>query len=100
MSARFNGLYLKAFLDFVGVWASEEVGSDVDVDFLALFDDVTSGSFQFRQNFEYDHEWTEEVAYEKVMEYVGQQVIDGFPVWKYLKISAWTKAMLEVSFQR
>ena len=94
--AEFNGVYIKSLLCFVEVWASEEICSDAEVDFSTVFQDVSSDAFHLR-HLDYSAGDDDEVE-RKVLELIEERVIEGFQIWKYLKLPEWTKSMLERSF--
>lgn len=98
MTNGYDALYLKAFLQFIETWASEEIGSNVEVDFVKVFKYLTSERFFF-QEFENSGDLSEEELYEVALKSVEAKVLAGFPVWEYLRMSDWTKRMLEVTFQ-
>lgn len=95
----YDALYLKAFVQFVEIWAGEEIGSSAEIDFVKVFRYLQSERFFFRE-FENTGDATEDELYELALRSVEQKVILGFPIWEYLKVSPWTMNMLKVSFEK
>lgn len=93
----FDGLFLKAFVEFISVWANEEVGSGVEIDFIKLYRYVSNDNF-FLENFDASKA-DENEALELALKKVEDMVLTGFPVWDYLKVPEWTKTMLEKTFK-
>ena len=82
-------LFFNWFKEIIEVFGQTEVGcSEVDIDALAEY--LCSDKFPF-DTYEYDTE-------EEAQEYITNYILDGFPVWRYLKCSKWTKDMVEKSF--
>lgn len=99
MTNGYDALYLKAFLQFVEIWAGEEVGSSAEIDFVKVFKYLQSERFFF-QEFENTKDLPEDKLYEIALKSVEQKVTGGFPIWEYLKVSPWTMNMLKVSFDK
>jgi hypothetical protein len=93
----FDGLFLQAFIEFISVWANEEVGSNVEIDFIKLYRYVSDEHF-FLRHFDASKAGEEE-AFELALKKVEDLVLTGFPVWEYLKVPEWTMAMLEKTFR-
>lgn len=87
MQKRFQ--FFSAICDIVKVFGETEIGNcEVDEDAIA--------KYCCSDRFWKDH-WncnTKEDIYEKLT----NDIILGFPVWEFLKVSDWTKNMLEKSF--
>ena len=82
-------LFFNWFKEIIEVFGQTEVGcSEVDIDALAEY--LCSDKFPF-DTFSYNTE-------EEAQEYITNYILDGFPVWRYLKCSKWTKDMVEKSF--
>ena len=82
-------LFFNWFKEIIEVFGQTEIGcSEVDID--ALTEYFSSDKFPF-DTFEYNTE-------EEVQEYITNYILNGFPVWRYLKCSDWTKRMVEISF--
>ena len=82
-------LFFNWFKEIIEIFGQSEVGcSDIDID--ALSEYLCSDKFPF-DTFQYNTE-------EEAQEYITNYILDGFPVWRYLKCSEWTKNMVEKSF--
>lgn len=96
MSVAYSGSikYFKAFLQILQIWASENVGSDIEVDFDKLWEYVSSEKGVVRKLINTDRDNSEDALFELV----EQDIIEGCPVWEFLVLSDWTKRMLEIEF--
>ena len=84
-------LFFNWFKEIIETFGQTEVGcSEVDIDALAEY--LSSDKFPF-DTFGYNSE-------EEAQEYITNYILDGFPVWRYLKCSDWTKNMVEKSFSQ
>ena len=82
-------VFFNTFKDIIEKFGEMEVGcSEVDVESLANY--LTSDKFFF-ESLDYNSE-------EESQQFVTNYILNGFPVWKFLKCSEWTKKMLEKSF--
>lgn len=84
-------IFYSAIVDIVQIFGEMEIGScEVDVEAVATY---VSG-YKFQSDF-----WgcsTKEDIYKKITD----DILDGWPVWQFLKVSDWTKDMLERSFAK
>ena len=82
--------YFNTFINIIQVWGDQEIGNcEVDVDKLSNYlSSLTFFTDTFELNFVSEFE-----------ENITQQLLNGFPVWNYLKISDWTKNMVSKSFK-
>ena len=88
--------YFAAVMDMAKLFAEQEIGYDVEVDIEAVAGYVES----YGSAIDY-HDYngvldSKEAMYQRVTD----DMIAGFPIWKLLKLSDWTKDMLERSFAR
>ena len=82
-------IFFNTFKEIIEVFGETEAGcSEVDVEALANY--LTSDKFAFN-TFDYHSE-------EDAQEFSTDYILNGFPVWRFLKSSEWTKQMLEKSF--
>ena len=82
-------LFFNTFKEIIQIFGESEIGSSqIDID--ALIDYLSSDKF-FNDSFDYNSE-------EEAQQFVTDYILDGFPVWRFLKCSDWTKKMLEKSF--
>jgi hypothetical protein len=88
-----NPIYIKAFIDFITIWGQTEISSDCEIDFIILFNYVQSDSFLFK-HLEI-READSEKLYIACMKELEQEVLDGFPLWHFLKISDKLKDILD-----
>lgn len=98
MSAPYSGSikYFKAFLQILEIWASENVGNEIEVDFEKLWAYVSSENGILRKVINTDRNNSEEALFKLV----ENDIIDGCPVWEFLIIPEWTKRMLEIEFSK
>lgn len=81
--------FFSAVCDIVQIWGETEIGTcEVDEEVVANY--CCSDKF-WKDHFNCH---TKEDIYEKLT----NDIINGFPVWEFLKLSDWTKEMLEKSF--
>ena len=82
-------IFYQAVVEIVQLFGDQELGScEVDTEAVAQYVD----SFKFSSDM-----WgfeTKDQIYSKLTD----DIIDGWPVWQFLKVSNWTKMMLERSF--
>ena len=82
-------LFFNTFKEIIEIFGESEIGSSqVDID--ALIDYLSSDKF-FNESFDYNSE-------EEAQQFVTDYILDGFPVWRFLKCSDCTKNMFEKSF--
>lgn len=82
-------MYFNVFKDIISIFGQMEIGNDeVDIESLAAY--LSSDKFFF-DNFEANTE-------EEMQKQITELIINGFPVWRFLKCSDWTKTMVEKSF--
>lgn len=82
--------YYQAICDIVSIFGETEIGNgEVDTEAVAHY--VNSNSF-WNDTFECTKE-------EDLYELLTNDIIEGMPIWRFLKCSEWTKNMLEQEFQ-
>lgn len=84
-------VYFNEFKEIISIFGQTEVGTS-EVDVKALADYLASDKF-FVDMFDYNIEDIDGIDL-----YITNLIENGFPVWRFLKISNWTKNMLEQSF--
>ena len=83
-------MYFNVFKDIISIFGQIEIGNDeVDVKELATY--LGSDKFFFDT-------FTAETE-EEIQEQITELIENGFPVWRFLKCSDWTKDMIEKSFK-
>lgn len=83
-------MYFNVFKDIISIFGQMEIGNDeVDVEELATY--LGSDKFFFDT-------FTAETE-EEMQEQITELIENGFPVWRFLKCSDWTKDMIEKSFK-
>ena len=83
-------MYFNVFKDIISIFGQMEIGNDeVDVEELATY--LGSDKFFFDT-------FTAETE-EEIQEQITELIENGFPVWRFLKCSEWTKNMVEKSFK-
>lgn len=83
-------MYFNAFKEIVSIFGQIEIGcEEVDVESLATY--LSSDRFFF-DSFTANTE-------EEMQEQITELIENGFPVWRFLKCSDWTKNMVEKSFK-
>lgn len=83
-------MYFNVFKDIISIFGQMEIGNDeVDVEELATY--LGSDKFFFDT-------FTAETE-EEIQEQITDLIENGFPVWRFLKCSDWTKDMIEKSFE-
>lgn len=82
-------MFFNYFKEIIEIFGQTEVGCD-EVDIEALANYLSSDKF-FADTYEYHSE-------EEAKEFITNLILDGFPIWRYLKCSDWTKNMVEKSF--
>ena len=71
-------LFFNTFREIIEIFGESEIGSSqVDID--ALIDYLSSDKF-FNESFDYNSE-------EEAQQFVTDYILDGFPVWRFLKCS-------------
>jgi hypothetical protein len=86
-------VYFNEFKEIVSIFGQTEVGTD-EVDIEALSEYLSSDKF-FVDLFDYKTKDIESIDW-----YITNLIENGFPVWQFLKISDWTKNMIEKSFKK
>lgn len=82
--------YFNTFKDIISIFGQVEVGcEEVNIDELATY--LSSDKFFFDT-------FTAETD-EEMQEQITELIVNGFPVWRFLKCSDWTKNMIEESFK-
>lgn len=85
-------LFLEAMIRFAEIFANENIGNcEVDIAKIVYF----AESKQFKFRVAWDCKTIDD--YYKLIE---NMVLDGFPIWDFLKISDWAKNMLNREFER
>lgn len=84
-------LYYQALCDIVSIYGETEVGcSEIDTTAVAQY--VASDNF-FVDYFDC-------LSVEDLYQQLTEEIIKGFPIWRFLKISDWTKTMLDKQLQQ
>ena len=84
-------LYFNAFKDIIEIFGETECGcNELDIEKIANF--VASDTFFFK-TFNLANE-------EDILNYVTNKILDGFPIWEFLKLTSWQKDMLAKSFKQ
>lgn len=83
-------LFFDTFQKMVSIWGEQEVGTG-EIDIVKLASYLVSDKFQI-DTFDYDNQ-------EDIEIYITEYILNGFPIWEYLKISDWTKDMVSKSFK-
>ena len=82
--------YFEEFKNIIQIFGETEIGcSEVDIEKLAEY----MCSFKFHTDI-FSCQTTEEIQ-----NHITNLILDGFPLWEYLKISDWTKDMVSKSFK-
>lgn len=82
--------YFNVFKDIISIFGQTEIGNDeVDIDALATY--LSSNKFFF-DTYSANTE-------EEMQQQITELIENGFPVWRFLKCSDWTKDMIEKSFK-
>lgn len=82
-------MFFNYFKEMLEIFGQTEVGCDeVDIEALAAY--LLSDKF-IVDSFNYNTE-------DEAKEFITNLILDGFPIWQYLKCSDWTKSMVEKSF--
>lgn len=84
-------LYYQALCDIVSIYGETEIGcSEIDTTAVAQY--VASDNF-FVDYFNC-------LSVEDLYQQLTEEIIKGFPIWRFLKISDWTKTMLDKQLQQ
>ena len=83
-------MYFNAFKDIISIFGQIEIGCE-DVDVQALANYLSTDKFFF-DSFSANTE-------EEMQEQITELIENGFPVWRFLKCSDWTKNMVKKSFK-
>lgn len=86
-----KGLFLEAFIGFIEVFASENIGGDFQLDYGKILNYISSHRFELRDGWEIN-------TLDDCYQMIEQWVLDGEPIWHFLKLSTWTKEMLNREF--
>lgn len=85
-------LFLEAMIRFTEIFGNENIGNcEVDISQVISFAETQ----QFQLMMSWDCHTLDD--YYKLIE---DMVLDGFPIWNFLKISDWTKDMMKREFQK
>ncbi len=88
--------YFSALIDIAKLFAEREIGSDVEIDIEAAATYVNS--FKFVVDY---HDYNGVLdSKESMYKRITDEIIAGLPIWQLLKLSDWTKSMLERSFAK
>jgi hypothetical protein len=83
-------MYFNVFKEIISIFGQMEIGNDeVDIEELATY--LSSDKFFFDT-------FTAETE-EEMQEQITELIENGFPIWRFLKCSDWTKNMVEKSFK-
>lgn len=85
-------LYFQALIDIVQLWGQTEIG-DCEVDVGAVAAYINSDKFNMIDM------WGIGADRDAIYQHITDDILQGFPIWQLLKISDWTKQMLERSFR-
>jgi hypothetical protein len=83
-------LFLEAMIRFTEIFANEHLG-DCKVDIAKVIQFAESPAFKLRVAWECK-------TLDDYYKLVEEMVLEGFPIWEYLKISEWTKNILHKEF--
>ena len=83
-------IYFNVFKEIISIFGQMEIGNDeVDIEELATY--LSSDKFFFDT-------FTAETE-EEMQRQITELIENGFPIWRFLKCSDWTKNMVEKSFK-
>lgn len=83
-------MFFNYFKEIIEVFGETEVGcNQVDIEALGTY--LSSDKF-WADSWDYNTE-------DEAKEFITNLILDGFPVWQYLKCSDWTKQMVSKSFE-
>ena len=85
-------LYFQALIDIVQLWGETEIG-DCEVDVEAVASYINSDKFNLMDM------WGIGADRDAIYQHITDDILAGFPIWQLLKVSDWTKAMLNRSFK-
>lgn len=85
-------IYFQALIDIVQLWGQTEIG-DCEVDVEAVADYINSDRFNLMDM------WGIGADRDVIYQHITDDILAGFPIWQLLKVSDWTKAMLDRSFR-
>lgn len=86
-----QALFMEAFIDFISIFANENIGNEVRLNYKEIFDYLSSDIFTFET---WDIKSIEDCYF-----YIEGWVLSGFPLWRFMHLSDWTKTMLEKEFE-
>lgn len=86
-------IYFNEFKEIISIFGQTEIGTD-EVDIESLTEYLETDKF-FVDLFDYK---TDDI--DAIDSYITELIENGFPVWRFLKISDWTKDMIEKSFKQ
>lgn len=89
-------LYFKAMIDIAELWGNQEIGT-CEVDILEI--SKYCNSFNFNIDIWGVSGKTEDEIKENMYEFITNLILDGFPIWRMLKLSDFTKNMIEKTFK-
>lgn len=84
-------IIFSAIIDILTIFADTEIGGQYEFDYDAIDNYISS----FKCQAEYFDYTTKDEIYEKFT----QDIYNGLPVWRFLKLSDWTMKMVEDSFR-
>lgn len=85
-------IYFQALIEIVQLWGQTEIGDcEVDVEAVAAY--VNSDKFNLIDM------WGVGADKDAIYQHITDDILAGFPIWQLLKVSPWTKSMLERSFR-
>lgn len=84
-------VYFNEFKEIISIFGQTEIGTE-EVDIQALAEYLDSDKF-FVDMFDYKVD-----DIDAIDTYITGLIENGFPVWRFLKVSDWTKNMVEKSF--
>jgi len=83
--------FIIAFVKFAEIWANNNIGSNIQVDYDRLISYVKSDKFTFLDGWQLD-------SLDDCFREIEEMLLDGFPIWQLFVISEWTSRMLEETF--
>lgn len=89
-------LYFKAMIDIAELWGNQEIGT-CEVNILELSKYCNSVNFNF-DIWEVSGRTEEEIK-NNMYEFITNLILEGFPIWRMLKLSNFTKNMIEKTFE-
>jgi hypothetical protein len=84
--------FIIAFIKFAEIWANNNIGNNIQVDYNYLINYVHSDNFAFHQGWKLND-------MDDCFKSIEKQILDGFPIWDFFVIPEWTRNMLEKEYQ-